>query len=82
MEKTTPRELIRLIFGDQANSMASLVSERLSRWAEAFDTWLDEREHLKNRNMRRIAHCAWRDFLTFNKKAPWETDEADVLEWV
>ncbi len=82
MAKTTPRELIRLIFGDQANSMASLVSERLTRWAEAFDTWLDEREHLKNRNMRRIAHCAWRDFLTFNKKAPWETDEADVLEWV
>ena len=82
MEKTSPPELIRLLFGHQANSMTSLVSDRLTRWAEAFDIWLDERERSSNRSIRSISHCAWRDLLTFKKKAPWEMQEADVLEWV
>lgn len=82
MPSNPPPELIVLLFGPQAVSMTSLVSDRLATWADAFDAWLDQRERAHNRNIRSISHCAWRDLLSFKPKAPWEITEADLLEWI
>ena len=43
MHDNTPPELIRLLFDQHAEMMARHASERLLRWAEAFETWLEER---------------------------------------
>ena len=41
-----------------------------------------EREREYGRNILSISRCAWRDFLGFTQKPPWEAREADVQDWV
>jgi hypothetical protein len=55
MPPEPPPELVVLLFGPQAVSMTSLLSNRLAHWADAFDAWLDHRERAHNRNIRIFA---------------------------
>ncbi len=75
-------ELIEFLFGEQTSRMEGLIGGRLQGWAEAFEGWLKEREREYGRNILSISRCAWRDFLGFTQKPPWEALEADVQDWV
>ena len=70
-------ELLNLVHGVQTGA----DGERLRRWAEAFDAWLDQREAQFNPKLRKASKRAWRSFLSFVGKVPWEVDEGDGLAW-
>jgi hypothetical protein len=53
-------------------------SERLRRWAEAFEAWLAERKERYGASTVKQAKLAWRRLLQERRKMPWELDEADI----
>jgi site-specific recombinase XerD len=53
--------------------------DRMRAWTEAFALWLDSR---RSANTRRAYERAWREFLNFSSKNPWEIVKTDVSLWV
>lgn len=51
----------------------------LELWGEAFEAWLTR---LNADTTRRAYKSAWRVFLAFVDKAPWQVGKADVVRWV
>ncbi len=78
-EKKLSIELARLLNRDLGEGEA-LQRERMRRWAQAFDAWLAERETRFSPKVGRESYNAWKDFLAFTGKAPWETQTEDVVE--
>lgn len=58
------------------------VDERLRRWAQAFETWLEARCSRYHRTVGLLTHQAWREFLALSAKAPWEVEAEDVNAYV
>jgi site-specific recombinase XerD len=79
--KVQENELIRLLFGDEAEEALN-PDERLRRWAEAFDAWLEERRTQFSPNVGPDSHKAWAEFLAFTRKAPWEVRVEDVEAYI
>lgn len=52
--------------------------ERLERWAQAFEDWVEERKARCTPRAGADAERAWREFLGYTGKAPWEATTADV----
>lgn len=73
--------LFHLMFGDQAENARKLASERLLRWSQAFEAWLENRGQVSQRG-RGNALRSWSDFLQVRRKPPWEMEESDVLAYV
>jgi site-specific recombinase XerD len=53
--------------------------DRMQAWAEAFTLWLESRRSV---NTRRAYHAAWREFLAFCERQPWDATRTDVARWV
>ena len=75
------RELVRLLYGDEAEG-AIQPDERLRRWAEAFDAWLDERSTGFSLNVGEDSYTAWKEFLAFTRKAQWNIQVEDVEAYI
>lgn len=58
------------------------LDERLWRWSLAFEAWLEERRTGFNSNIGFYSHHAWREFLAFARKPPWEVSTADVNAYI
>jgi len=71
-------ELVSLLKIDAAE----VDGERLESWAQAFQDWLEERRARFSPNTAERSHLAWREFLAFTEKAPWEVRIADVEGYV
>ena len=52
--------------------------DRMRAWTDAFEAWMD---NLRSENTRRAYRAAWRDFLAFTDKMPWEIGKSQVAEW-
>ncbi|OGO69853.1 MAG: hypothetical protein A2Z49_09620 [Chloroflexi bacterium RBG_19FT_COMBO_56_12] len=52
--------------------------DRMRAWTDAFEAWM---ENLRAENTRRAYRAAWRDFLAFADKMPWEVGKSQVAEW-
>ena len=74
--------LIRYVIGDSYIVAVGVIEERLVRWAEAFDTWLAERESQGGVKVRRIGEMAWFELLSFTMTKPWQISTNDVQAWV
>jgi integrase len=74
-------ELIRLLFGKMAEE-AIVPDDRLRRWVEAFDDWLEVRRRDFSQNVGKDSYAAWKDFLTFKRKAPWDIQVEDVEAYI
>jgi site-specific recombinase XerD len=48
-------------------------------WAQAFESWLEEKGSDNTRNAYRRA---WQRLLGFAQKMPWELQRGDLLRWV
>ena len=75
-EKNKAPLLLEFLFGESAETAQRGASERLMRWAEAFDEWLEIRRTRFSPNVGEDSHRAWAEFLAFTRKAPWEIREA------
>ncbi|HLE14116.1 MAG TPA: site-specific integrase, partial [Anaerolineales bacterium] len=80
-EKQKSYELIELLeraeFEDEA-----IRGARMRRWAEAFEAWLEERRSRFSRNVGEDSFTAWREFLAYLRKPPWEARAEDVEAYV
>ncbi len=79
--KVQSSELIRLLYGDEAEG-AIQPEERLRRWADPFDAWSDERSTGFNLNVGEDSYTAWKEFLAFTLKAPWDIQVEDVEAYI
>jgi integrase len=75
------KELIRLLYGEEAEGKVN-PDERLRRWAEAFDDWLEYRGTRFSRKIGAASHKAWAEFLAITRKAPWEVEVEDVEAFI
>ena len=56
-----------------------VTSNNASRWAQAFDLWLNS---LNSPNTRRAYASAWSSFQSITGKLPWEVTRADVASFL
>ena len=71
-------ELIKLLNLEESD----VIGERMMRWAEAFESWIAERRARFSPEVATKSICAWREFLAFTGKPPWEATTADVDAYV
>ena len=50
----------------------------MERWGQAFQDWIEERRTRFNPKTGERSYLAWREFLAFTGKAPWEVRIEDV----
>ena len=81
-ENEEPLELVRMLFGEQAEKASSTASAQLTTWAEAFENWLSEGEQQYGVKKRKDWALAWRGFLQHANKVPWDVVSGDVKSWV
>ena len=81
-EQGKPRELIRLMYGEQAEAMNEVAGERLRRWAQGFDEWLGKMVGKTGLRLRKEARLSWRYFTQSYRGAPWAASTADVERWM
>lgn len=60
----------------------AVAGERMMRWAEAFEDWMEERRSKFSRNVGGESHAAWREFLAFTGRPPWEADVPDLEAYI
>ena len=80
----TPTLLVYM-YGERAEGVRQMASERLLRWCRAFDDWLAEVKRTRSRNAAYSARLAWRRLSEQTSKMPWEITPADVekqIEWL
>jgi len=58
------------------------IDGRLLAWAEAFQTWIAERRARFTPNVAADSYTAWREFLAFTGKPPWQAAVADVQAYL
>src|SRR3990170_4138459 len=80
-EEKRSLELVRLLYGDEGGE-GQAMGERMRRWGEAFETWLEERKTRFSPNVGKEAYNAWEDFLGFTQKPPWEVRVEDIEVYV
>jgi len=68
------------MYGDTAESVLDIASDRLLKWSQAFDDWLNER--YPSKGGKRQAAQAWCRFLKNRSRAPWSFSKRDVEEHV
>lgn len=73
-----PLELLDLLNLDPGQ----VAEDRLLRWAEAFQAWIAERRARFTPNVAADSYTAWREFLVFTRKLPWQAAVADVQAYV
>jgi integrase len=79
--KVQAGELIRLLEGGVRDGTVQ-IDERLQRWAEAFEAWLEMRRTQFSRNVGVDSYNAWKEFLAFTRKAPWEVQAEDMEAFI
>ena len=77
-EKNEMPMLLRLLFGERAEMALRGASERLRRWARAFEDWMEERERNYKPVTSKQARLAWQRLLRHSGKMPWELERADI----
>ncbi len=81
-EREEPAELVRLVFGEQAEKATTTAGEQLMTWSEAFESWLNEGEGKYGLKRRKEWRRAWEGFLQHCNKVPWEAASGDVEGWI
>ncbi len=81
-EKNKVPMLLEFLFGEVAETAQRGSSERLIRWAEAFDDWLEVRRTRFGSNIGKDSHRAWAEFLAFTRKAPRDIRVEEVEDYV
>jgi len=79
-EKNEMPMLLRLLFGERAEIALRGASERLRRWARAFEDWMEERGRNYKPVTSKQARLAWQRLLSHSGKVPWELERADIEE--
>jgi hypothetical protein len=74
--------LLEFLFGESAETAQRGASERLMRWAEAFDEWLEARRTRFSPNVGEDSHRAWAEFLALTRKVPWDVQVEDVQAYI
>jgi integrase len=77
-ENKKPLELLELLNLDPG----PVIEGRLLRWAQAFESWIAERRARFGPDVAPASLNAWREFLAFCGKPPWEATTADVEGYV
>jgi hypothetical protein len=83
--------MLRFLFGEAPRGDAVLpksrrgklaspswASERLMRWCQAYEDWLEERKERYGANTIKQSKLAWKRVLQEQKRMPWELREADI----
>jgi integrase len=74
VEDSTPT-LLQLLFKDSAATASQTASERLLKWAQAFDGWL---AGARDPATRRSYLLAWRQLVELLGAPPWKVTRADI----
>jgi integrase len=77
-ESDTIPILIQFLYGEYAAAVLPASSERLLKWARAFDEWLRERKLSKNQGLYPHARLGWKYLLNLVRRPPWEIGPADI----
>ena len=77
-ENAKPLDLLELLNLDDGQ----VIEDRLLRWAEAFQAWIAERRARFTPNVAADSYTAWREFLAFTGKPPWEATVADMEMYI
>ena len=56
--------------------------DKLRRWAEAFDAWLEVRRTRFSPNVGKDSYLAWKEFLAFTRKTPWDIQVEEVEAYI
>jgi len=80
-EERRSLELARLLYGGEAGR-GEAMGERMRRWGEAFEAWLEERKTRFSPKVGKEAHHAWKDFLGYTRKPPWEVRVEDIEAYI
>jgi integrase/recombinase XerC/integrase/recombinase XerD len=67
-------ELVKLLNMEEGE----VNGERMERWGQAFEDWMEERRTRFSQKVAKRSHLAWREFLASTRKAPWEVGVEDV----
>ena len=73
--------MLGFMFGERAGLVGEASPERLVRWCEAFEGWLEERRRNCHASTYRAGITAWKRLLGRVAKAPWEISQGDVLAY-
>jgi integrase len=73
-ENGKPLELLKLLELEEG----AAAGERMRRWAEAFEGWMEERRTRFSLRVGPLSYTAWQEFLAFIRRPPWEARTADV----
>jgi integrase len=76
-EDQKPLQLLQLLNRDEG-----AAGERLQRWAQAFEAWLAWRRTRFSPSVGLDSYSAWREFLAFTHKPPWQATVPDVDVYV
>jgi len=67
-------ELVKLLNMEEGE----VNGERMERWGQAFEDWMEERRTRFSQKVAKRSHLAWREFLASTRKALWEVGVEDV----
>jgi integrase len=74
--------MLQFLFGEAAPLAQQAGSERLSRWARAFDEWMEERRLNAHASTYRGSMTAWKRLLERIEKPPWKITQSDMKGYV
>ncbi|HEY5573967.1 MAG TPA: hypothetical protein VIK64_13180, partial [Anaerolineales bacterium] len=58
-------ELVKLLNMEEGE----VNGERMERWGQAFEDWMEERRTRFSQKVAKRSHLAWREFLASTRKA-------------
>jgi hypothetical protein len=70
--------LLELIFGEAAGAAQRGASERLMRWARAFEAWMQARQGRCGRDSVKHSRLAWGRLVRQCGNMPWEMEAEDI----
>jgi hypothetical protein len=70
--------LLDFLFGEAADTAQQGASDRLLRWAEAFDEWIAERGRNYKPDTTKQSKLALRRMLREQRKMPWALSQEDI----
>jgi site-specific recombinase XerD len=74
--------MLQFLFGEAAPLAQQTGSERLMRWAEAFDRWMGKQRRNAHASTYRGSMNAWKRLLGQTGKPPWEISQGDMKDYV
>jgi site-specific recombinase XerD len=79
-EHEEPLAMMELLFGAPAQAAQREAPERMLRWRQAFQDWLEERKRRYKRDTLKQSKTAWKRLAQQCRKTPWEMTAQDFEE--